>query len=166
MCNAIKREVKRTTQVSQDNHSEVFMSHLTPKENEKLISLVGQRCTVTGEINGKTVEVFQVGESEYALPVPFLVTNENLELPLAGFNIIEHLIKTNKLNCGVISSNFVGMQVARAFALVELINTVNHDELCSVKTRKKDVIIPLGQSVKLSCRANTGPLSKPTPILF
>ena len=115
------------------------MSHLTPKENEKLISLVGQRCTVTGKINGNTVEVlwdtgaqvsivsakflkenfpnstikdvrellncdltltaangntipytgwvelnFQVGESEYAIPVPFLVTNENLELPLVG----------------------------------------------------------------------------------
>jgi hypothetical protein len=29
------------------------MSHLS----EKLISLVGQRCTVTGKINGKTVEV-------------------------------------------------------------------------------------------------------------
>ncbi|CAB4010282.1 Hypothetical predicted protein [Paramuricea clavata] len=211
------REVKCTTQVSQDNHSEVFMSHLTPKENEKLISLVGRRCTVTGKINGKTVEVlsdtraqvsivsakflqenctnkdvsellncdltlmaangntipytgwvelnFQVGESEYALPVLFLVTNENVELPLVGFNVIEHLIKTHKLNCGVILSNFVGMQVALASALVELVNTVNHDELCPVKTRKKNVIIPLGQSVKLSCRANTGP-SKPTPILF
>ena len=33
------------------------MSHITPKEKEKLISLVGQRCTVTGKINGKTVEV-------------------------------------------------------------------------------------------------------------
>jgi hypothetical protein len=67
---------------------------------------------------------------------------------------------------GVISSNFVGMQVARGSALVELINTVNHDELCPVKTRKKDVMIPLGQSVKLSCRANTGPPSKPSPIFF
>jgi hypothetical protein len=33
------------------------MSRLTQKENEKLISRVGQRCTVTGKINGKTVEV-------------------------------------------------------------------------------------------------------------
>ena len=139
------------------------MSHLTPKENEKLISLVGRRCTVTGKINGKTVDVlwdtgaqvsivsakflkenfpnrnikdaselsncdltkwvdlnFQVGESEYALPVPFLVTNENVELPLVGFNVIEHLIKTNKLNCGVISSNFVGVQ-HMAFHAIEYI---------------------------------------------
>ncbi|CAB4018172.1 Retrovirus-related Pol poly from transposon [Paramuricea clavata] len=155
LCNAIKREVKRTTQVSQDNDSEICMSHLTPKENEKLINLVGQRCTVTGKINEKTVEVLWDTGAQVSIVsakflkenFPILVTNENLELPLVGFNVIEDLIKTNKFNCGVISSNFVGMQVARASALVELINTVNHNEFCPVKTRKKDVIKPPGQSL-------------------
>ena len=33
------------------------MSHLTPKEHEKLIKLVGRRCTVKGKLNGKTIEI-------------------------------------------------------------------------------------------------------------
>lgn len=45
-------------------------------------------------------------------------------------------------------------------------NGVNHDQLCLVKTCKKDVVIPQGKSVKVSCRVNTGPLDKPTPVLF
>ena len=49
----------------------------------------------------------QVGESENTVSVPFLVARENLELPLAGFNVIEHLIKTNKLNSGTISHRSV-----------------------------------------------------------
>ena len=45
-------------------------------------------------------------------------------------------------------------------------NGINHDELCLVKTCKKDVVIPQGKSVKVSCRVNTGSLDKPTPVLF
>ena len=76
LCNAIKREVKRTTQVSQDKHSEVFMSRLSQKENEKLISLVGQRCTVTGKINGKTVEVlWDTGAQVSIVSAKFLKEN-------------------------------------------------------------------------------------------
>ena len=197
------------------------MSHLTPKEHEKLIKLVGRRCTVKGKLNGKTVEIlwdtgaqvsiisnkyleehfsdckikdvsellncdlaltaangstipyerwvelnFQVGESENILPVPFLVVREIVELPLVGYNVIEHLIKSKELKCNGISSNFIGMDVSQAPALVEFISSVTRDELCPVKTRKSDVILPREQSVKISCRVNTGPLGKSTPVLF
>ena len=197
------------------------MSHLTPKEHEKLIKLVGRRCTVKGKLNGKTVEIlwdtgaqlsiiskkflqenfpdckikdvddllscelaltaangstipyegwvelnFQVGESESVLPVPFLVAHEIVELPLVGYNVIEHLIKSNKLKCNGISSSFIDVGVSQAPALIEFINSVTRDDLCPVKTRKTDVIVPQEQSVKISCRVNTGPLGKSTPVLF
>ena len=40
-----------------DNRSESFVSHLTPKEHERLINQVGRRCTVKGKLNGKMVEI-------------------------------------------------------------------------------------------------------------
>ena len=58
------------------------------------------------------------------------------------------------------------MGVSQAPALIEFINSVTQDELCPVKTRKSDVILPREQSVKISCRVNTGPLGKSTPVLF
>ena len=51
-------------------------------------------------------------------------------------------------------------------SLVDFVKSVSHAELCPVKTRKKDVVIPRGQSVKVRYRVNTSPLSKPTPVLF
>ena len=220
LCNAIRRETKHRNEESQDNSSETFMSHLTPKEHAKLIGLVGRRCTIMGKLNDKPVKVLwdtgaqvsivsakfikdnfpnfmindvselltcdltltaangqsipymgwvelqlQIGESENTVSVPFLVTKENIELPLIGFNVIEHLIKTNKLNSDIISSNFSGLDVSCAPTLVELINNTSHAELCLVKTRKKDIIIPQEQS-KISCRANTGTFDNPTPLLF
>ena len=35
-----------------------------------------------------------------------------------------------------------------------------------MKTAKKDVVIPRGQTVKVSCRVNTCPLGKGAPVLF
>ena len=109
---------------------------------------------------------FQVGESNSVLPVPFLIAHEIVELPLVGYNVIEHLIKSNELECDGISSSFISMGVSQAPALIEFINSVTRDELCPVKTRKSDVILPREQSVKISCRVNTGPLGKSTPVLF
>ena len=89
-----------------------------------------------------------------------------MELPLIGFNAIEHLIKVSNLQGKEIATALVGVNVWNATALVDFVNGVNHDELCLVKTCKKDVVIPQGKSAKVSCRVNTGPLGKPTPVLF
>ena len=57
LCTAISNREFKHSEAPQDNRQEVFMSHLTPKEHEKLIKLVGRRCTVKGKLNGKTVEI-------------------------------------------------------------------------------------------------------------
>ena len=105
----------------------------------------------------------QIGDSEHVLSVPFLVTDEKVRVPLVGFNVIEHLIKFNKVNGDEIAAAFVRINACDATALVNLVNSANHDELCVVKTCKKDVVVPRGQSVKVICRVNTGPLDKRTP---
>ena len=85
----------------------------------------------------------QIGDSEHVLSVTFLVTDEKVGVPLVGFNVIEHLIKFNKLNGDEIAAAFVRINACDATALVNLVNSANHDELCVVKTCKKDV--PRGQ---------------------
>ena len=42
-------------------------------------------------------------------------------------------------------------------ALVELIRSNKHGELCTVKTTKKDVLIPQGSMLSVNCRAKIGP---------
>ena len=40
------------------------------------------------------------------------------------------------------------------------------DSLCVVKTTKKDTVIPKGQTVNVTCHANTGPVERRSPVLF
>ena len=49
---------------------------------------------------------------------------------------------------------------------VNFIQTQEPSEICSLKNSKKDILIPSGKSVKVSCRANTGGLDKRTPVIF
>ena len=43
-------------------------------------------------------------------------------------------------------------------ALIGIIRATNSDDLCMVKPTKKSHIVPAGQTVRLPCRANTGPV--------
>ena len=51
-------------------------------------------------------------------------------------------------------------------ALISLIRTTNSDDFCVVKSTKKAHVVPAGQTVRLPCRANTGPIHRKTPIIF
>ena len=110
---------------------------------------------------------FQISASEEKFSVPFLVTHENLDSPLIGVNVIEYFIKSEKLNRNAISSNIIGSQEGDVSALVNLVKNLTHDDsLCSVKISKKSVTISQRQTVKVTCRVNTGPLGKTTPVIF
>ena len=51
-------------------------------------------------------------------------------------------------------------------ALISIIRATNSDELCFVKSAKKAHTIPAGQTLRLPCRANTGPIHRETPVIF
>ena len=108
----------------------------------------------------------QVQNSANEVSVPFLVTRENLELPLVGFNVTEHMINSGTLQENDILTRFVGINTHNAVTLLDLVKEINHGELCLVKTPKKDTVIPRGQVAKICCRVNTGPLSQLTQVLF
>lgn len=59
----------------------------------------------------------------------------------------------------------MGADQEKVEALVQLIKSEPVRELATVKSRKQDTVIPMGQSVVVSCRAAVGPVSK-IPVLF
>ena len=57
LCNAIKQETQNRKQTTEDANSGIFISHLTPKQHKKVVSLVGRRCSVKAKFNGKRAEI-------------------------------------------------------------------------------------------------------------
>ena len=65
-----------------------------------------------------------------------------------------------------ITSSFPDLYSRTARAFVNFIENLNQEELCFVQTSKHDTTIPPKQSERVTCRANTGPVGRRTPVLF
>ena len=113
---------------------------------------------------------FQLFHSpESSIEVPMLVTNYPLDSPIIGYNVIEELVKLtgSETNVASLLSGFPETSQPNLQNLVNLIKTeTTSSDLSSVKSGKKFVNIPGGQTIKVSCRINTGALSNKTPVLF
>ena len=112
------------------------------------------------------------GEKEKEITVPFLVTEEHLDQPIIGYNVIELLVKDNdnlsKHSTLVqsITSSFGNLQ-EQAKQLVNLIETNDDsDFLWEVKSSKWNIVIPKNTTVRVPCRANTGSVTTAMPVLF
>ena len=106
-------------------------------------------------------------ETATEITVPFLVTKEQLESPVIGYNVIELFVKDNcpEQVLPAIKKSF-SKENTDAIALINFINSNTIDKLCTVRTSKRKVVIPRGQSVNISCRANTGPIQRTSPAPF
>ena len=111
-------------------------------------------------------------ENEAEVRVPFLVTKEEIEQPIIGCNVIELMVKNTE---GEVDGEKVPGRTMKSFhqsrdsdiqALISIIRATNSDELCFVKSAKKAHTIPAGQTIRLPCRANTGPIHRKTPVIF
>ena len=112
---------------------------------------------------------FRLLSSKEELTVPFLVTDQSLDTPIIGFNVIEEIVKTSSEDAMLhqeITSSFTELNGKNASALVNFIQNRNQSDLCLIKTMKHDTIIPPRQSQSVTCRANTGPVERTTPVLF
>ena len=127
----------------------------------KLEAANGTRIPYNGwvEIN------FKLLDDTSEISVPFLVTREELSLPIIGYNVIELFIKDNKPD-QVLPAVTKSFAKTDASALIAFISGDASDSLCAVKTSKKDTVIPKGQTVNATCRANTGPVERRSPVLF
>ena len=204
----------------------MFFSHLTPKQIDTAVKLVGEKCQVKFQLNGKETEIlwdtgahvsilperilkdmFQdipvkdihellgagsdlkleaangtqipyngwvgvnfklLNNSAKEITVPFLVTNEDLNCPIIGYNVIELFVKDNGPETALpaVAESFDNVSNAETSALVNFMNSDLSESLCAVRTSKKKVVVPSGQTMNISCRANTGPIRRNSPALF
>ena len=92
-----------------------------------------------------------------------------MDSPLIGSHVIEEIIGDSNgevVLSQAITSSFPDLDSRTARAFVNFIKNLNQEELCFVQTSKHDTTIPPKQSQRVTCRANTGPVGRPTPVLF
>ena len=233
LCKAIKelseRESFKERGLGDAQDRSVYASHITPRQQERIVKLVGRKCVVDCYLDDKPTEVLwdtgaqvsivsvdflrsqlptvqtrdikqllgtdgsinlqaangtdipycgwvEIGvrltnENETEIRVPFLVTKENIEQPIIGFNVIELMVRNTEgteddVLLGRMSRSFKMSKSGDMQALISLIRTTNSDELCPVKSTKTPHIVPAGETVHLPCRANTGPIHRKTPVIF
>ena len=136
--------------------------------------------TASGDIlpyKGWTELSFQLinnKRNNQTIQVPFLVTAETIEKPIIGYNVIEEIICGNsndsdekKAVLSSIQKSFTNISEHKASALIHLVyNSQKQNEVCDVKTTKRDFVIQKNTTVDVSCRANTGYLERHTPMIF
>ena len=111
---------------------------------------------------------FCVSSEQQSLIVPFLVTKDDMDLSLIGYDVIEEHLrsKNNDTNLSTLIRCFPTTKPSNVEALVNFIQLTSEQDLCSVKTSKRDVVIPKGKCLKIPCRVNLGPVDQLIPVLF
>ena len=110
---------------------------------------------------------------ENKITVPFLVTKTDIDPPIVGFNVIELLIRrgfNQQLDIETLLNKmiatFTDSSQDNVKAFVDFVSVSTPTELCTLKTAKNTVVIPKVAVIEVTCRANTGPLERKTPVLF
>lgn len=204
LCKAIKelseRENHKEKGLGDSQDENAYVSHITPRQQDRVPKLVGRKCSVQCYLNDEPAEVLwdtgaqvsivaenflksqlpavqvkdiqqllgtdvsinlqaangtdipycgwaevgvKLADDETQIRVPFLVTKENIEQPIIGFNVIELIVKETDNNAGGdklverITNSFRLSKNSDIPALVNLIRTKDSNELCLVKSAKK-----------------------------
>ena len=104
---------------------------------------------------------FQVTPHGPVLTVPFLVGQETSDPPLIGYNTTEESIHLDPItaNPETLGEMFPDVEREKLDTLISFIKTdCRETELCSVKTNKRDYVVPKKTSMIVSCRVNYGPI--------
>ncbi len=113
--------------------------------------------------------------SDYGLKIPFLVSKVALDLPIVGYNVIEEITRRSAVKVNqdeqtsfvdVLCCSLMDIERAEVEALVAFLQSERTYDLCNVKTTKRDIVIQPGQSVKVVCHVDVGPLEMRVPVLF
>ena len=104
--------------------------------------------------------------TQLELVAPFLVTSENLDCPILGYNVIEELVRNDQNPIPTVYESFPEKDKVKLDALVNFIQSTSSGHICSPKTGRKEVVIPKNHTVNVDCRANTAPVKKLTPVPF
>ena len=107
---------------------------------------------------------FEVGE-------PFLVTKENLDVPILGYNGIEEFLKLSSASgneTDIMKALFPNWKTDETKMLINLVSEEESQDrhFGTVKLTKQDCTIPKGQTVSITCRANYFSTESKIPVLF
>ena len=122
---------------------------------------VNVKCELKGDTKGTSI-----------IDLPMLVTESPLDHPIIGYNVLEQLVSKCDTNSkteeiiSVLSDSLPDVVVGNLNSLVDSIRSGSDPYLCSVKTGKRDIIIPAGEAKKVACRINTGFVDRGTPVIF
>ena len=113
----------------------------------------------------------ELGQSsdDSAVIVPMLVTRDEIEQPLIGFNVIDQLTKDYRDIGSVpkaIGQSFPDLPANKLMPFVACL-TSHHDEMLgTVKSQRRTVVIPKHQSVTIKCRVKCLITEQATPVLL
>ena len=85
---------------------------------------------------------FKLSPKQDILHVPFLVTKEQFDLPVIGFNVIEQSIKSNNFEHDALNSVFHTISSEKVEATVNFIWSTEEDDIRIAKTCTRDYVIP------------------------
>jgi len=105
------------------------------------------------------------------ISIPFLVSTLSLDMPIIGYNVIEEIVKRSPGNIektlmSALSASFNKKISPNIPKLVNFLQSTKKQELCDLRTIKKDVVIPKSSFVTVTCRANTSYIDERTPAYF
>ena len=114
------------------------------------------------------------GRPKYWYHVPFLITSNELNNPIVGYNVIREIVNRDCVpgvplcqeNNASIKASFVNCSESSVDNLVELIQEDTPDCLGAVKTSKRDILIPANSERSVPCRVKTGYIDRTLPVLF
>eukprot|EP00794_Sanderia_malayensis_P004301 gene4301-4870_t len=136
---------------------------LPPAEEVKLYAANGTPIPYEGFIE-LALELSTANVGNKHVIVPFLVTTGALDLPIIGYNTICELIKdkdgiiqtANQAIINQIKASFPSLTDTHdSKILINLIKeSTEQDYVCSMKTPKRNMVIPKGSTLSIACRGN------------
>ena len=124
-------------------------------------------------VNGKSIPYvgivrLPVDIGNFALEVPFLVTQEQIVDPIIGFNVLQEMIGETEADQGIsnLRHAFQHLTEAQTEALVNCLLKKDTHAFATVTTFKNAVVVKAGASISIPCRVDGPKADQRIPALF
>ena len=108
---------------------------------------------------------FKLKSEQDAIVVPFLVTTDDISLPIIGYNVIELCVKSG-MTSPDLACVFASLSHKNVNSLYDFIEANDDTDFCTVRTNKNQYLVKRGQCSPISCRINHGPIDSEIPVIF
>ena len=138
---------------------------------EDLSEVIGRDIKVKGAVGaeipyaGYVVLNCKIAESD--ISIPFLVSEDRMDEPIVGYNVIAHLVTESKeISQHQLKTTFPTLNVNTVNAVVKTLRADDLHKISKVKLHKFDSIIKAGASISLPCRISQVILDRQSPVLL